>query len=87
MVKTKKTHKVNIEAKGKLKVLTFKFHALILAKYKGLYTSKLVGLGEGRLELEFVGDRKKLWEMVKWTNKGSVRCNVDELKFIFSEVV
>jgi hypothetical protein len=86
-LKTTKTHKVNIKAKGKLKVLTFKLHALFLAKSKGVYTSKLIGLGEGKLELEFVGDRKKLWEMVKWSKKGSVRCYVDELQFSFSEVV
>lgn len=85
MQKIKNNHKVNIKVKGNLRHLWYKLHALINAKRLGLKTHKLIKHENGFLELEFEGDRQKLWKMVKWS-KDRKLSKVEEVVFSFTSV-
>lgn len=78
--------KVNIRVKGNLRTLTYKLHALIKASNLGLKTHKLIKHTPRHIELEFEGDRAKLWKIVKWAKRGAILSVVEEVMFSFSPI-
>ena len=79
-------HKVNMRVKGNLRHLTYKLRALIKATRLGLKTNRLIQHYPGNIEMEFEGDRAKLWKIVKWSKGNKFFCVVDEVMFTFSPV-
>jgi hypothetical protein len=85
-MKKETKHKVNMKVKGNLRHLTYKLHALIAATRLGLKTNKLIKHQPGHLELEFEGERTKLWKIVKWSKGNKFFSKVDEVMFTFTSI-
>ncbi|MBU0649940.1 acylphosphatase [Patescibacteria group bacterium] len=79
-----KMHKVNMRVKGNLRHLTYKLHALLEATRLGLKTNKLIKHQPGCLELEFEGEKRQLWKIIKWAKGRKPLSIVDEIMFTFS---
>lgn len=86
MTDLNKNQKVNVRVKGNLRHLTYKLHALIKATNMGLKTHKLIKHRPGYIEMEFEGERTKLWKIVKWAKGHKFLSVVDEVMFTFSSV-
>ena len=81
-----KDQKVNVRVKGRLHHLAYKLHALIEATRLGLKTHKLIKHQRGHIEMEFEGEKTKLWKIIKWAKTGTLLSTVEEVTFTFSQI-
>ncbi len=79
-----KQKKLNMEIKGNLQKLHFKFFAKRRANRLGLMTHKISHNNNGYIEIIVEGENTKLWEMVKWAKRGPLFSTVNEVVIQFT---
>lgn len=69
-----------------LRKLIYDLRANKKAKELGLQNFKIMHHEDAHVELEVIGEKKKLWEVIKWSKKVPVSYRIKEISFHFVDI-